>query len=130
MLERLHAQEGFQRAVQVVLNDAVALHGAEYGNVQLAADDYLVIVAQRGFKTSFLQAFRQIHADTNTSSGRALREKRTVVIRDIALDEGYAAHRPVIQTARCRSVTSTPLLTSNNVVIGVVSTAAVHGSPL
>jgi hypothetical protein len=44
--------------------------------------------------------------DTKTSCGRALREKRTVVIRDIALDGGYAAHRSVIQAARCRSVTS------------------------
>jgi hypothetical protein len=48
------------------------------------------------------------------------------VIRDIALDEGYAAYRPIIQAAGCRSVTSTPLLTSNNVVVGVVTTAFVN----
>src|SRR6476660_3779345 len=126
MTQRLHAQERFQGAIQVVLNDAVALHGAEFGNVQLAADDYLVIVAQRGFRTSFLHAFRRMHSDTGTSCGRAIRERRTVVIRDIALDEGYAAYRPAIQAAGFRSVTSTPLLTSNNVVVGVVSTAFVN----
>ena len=126
MVQRLHAEEGFQSAIRVVLNDAVALHGAEFGNVQLAADDYLVIVAQRGFRTPFLDAFRRIRADTGTSCGRALRERRTVVIRDIELDEGYAAYRSVIRAVGCRSVTSTPLLTSNNVVIGVVSTAFVN----
>jgi GAF domain-containing protein len=126
MVQRLHAQDGFQGGIQVVLNDAVALHGAEFGNVQLATDDYLVIVAQRGFRTSFLNAFRRIHADTGTSCGRALREKRTVVIRDLQRDKGYAAYRPIVKAAGCRSVTSTPLLTSNNVVIGVVSTAFVN----
>jgi GAF domain-containing protein len=126
MMQRLHAQEGFQGAVQVVLNDSVALHGAEFGNVQLAADDYLVIVAQRGFRTSFLDAFRRMHTDTRTSCGRALRECRTVVIRDIKRDKAYAAYRPIVQAAGFRSVTSTPLLTSNDVVIGVVSTAFVN----
>jgi hypothetical protein len=54
MRNRLHAEAAFETATRVILADAIALHGAEYGNVQLLAGDHLVIAAQYGFKRPFL----------------------------------------------------------------------------
>ncbi len=126
MMARLHAQQSFENAVLVILNDAVALHGAELGNVQLAVDDHVVIVAQRGFRAPFLQTFRRVHADSGSCCGRVLRERRTVVIRDVELDEECAPYLPVLRAAGTRSVTSTPLLTGNGLLMGVVSTHFVN----
>jgi len=117
MAPRLHAQETFESAVLVILNDAVALHGAELGNVQLLIDGQLAIVAQRGFRPPFLQAFRRVLPDTICACGRALRERRTVVVRDVEQDEECSPYRAVFRAAGTRSVTSTPLLTSNNMLM-------------
>ena len=54
MTQRLQAQRSFEAAIETLLNDVVALHGAEYGDLQLLAGDDLVIVAQRGLTPAFL----------------------------------------------------------------------------
>ena len=126
MAKRLYDQSSFESAVQVVLNDAIALHGAEFGNVQLAAGDYLVIAAQRGFKASFVDFFARVRADDGCSCGRALRIGRTMVIRDIEVDAEYAPYRAAARAAGFRSVMTTPLFTSKKVLIGTVSTHFVN----
>jgi hypothetical protein len=113
MAKRLYDQSSFERAVQVVLGDAIALHGAEFGNVQLAAGDYLVIAAQRGFKAPFIDFFARVRADDGCACGRALRTGRTVVMRPIAL-------LPVQQDL------TTPLFTNKKILIGTVSTHFVN----
>ncbi len=122
MAKRLFDQSSFERALQTILNDAISLHGAERGNVQLKAGDHLVIAIQRGFKAPFLNFFGQVTTDHGSACGRALRTGRTVVIPDIELDDDYAPYRAVARAAGYRSVTTTPLVTQNNVLIGAVST--------
>jgi hypothetical protein len=46
MTKHLLDQSAFDSAVNVILHDAIALHGAGFGNVQLKAGDDLVIVVQ------------------------------------------------------------------------------------
>ncbi len=121
MSNRLHARPSFESAVGVILEDAIALHGAEYGNVQLMAGDHLVIVAQRGFKRPFLEAFREVRADDGCVCGRALRTRRTVVVKDADLDEEFAPFRAIAREAGFRSISTTPLVTSNNSFVGAVS---------
>ena len=60
MTQRLEAQRRFDAAIETLLNDVVALHGAEYGDLQLLVGDELVLVAQRGLTAPFLRAFRRI----------------------------------------------------------------------
>ncbi len=60
MLERLHQQQTFEGAVATLLHDVVALHGAEFGDVQLPVGDELVIVAQIGFGPDFLTPFKRV----------------------------------------------------------------------
>jgi len=62
LTQRLLSTRTFETAVQTILDDVVALHGAEYGNVQLPLRDELVIVAQRGLSAPFLKTFRRVKA--------------------------------------------------------------------
>ena len=128
MTQRLQAQRRFETAIETLLNDVVALHGAEYGDLQLLVGDELVLVAHRGLSVPFLRAFRRITRADGCACGRALREGRTIVVADVTRDPDYAAFRAEAQAAGYRSVQSTPLTTGRGRVLGMVSTlfANVH----
>lgn len=121
MSARLHAQLSFRRAVKVILDDSIALHGAEFGNVQLLAGEYLVIVLQHGFKSPFLEFFREVRPDDGTSCGRALKTGHPILVSDIETDEEYEAYRAAARAAGYRSVITVPLVTSTNLLLGTVS---------
>jgi GAF domain-containing protein len=128
MTQRLQAQRSFEAAIETLLNDVVALHGAEYGDLQLLVGDHLVVVAQRGLSGSFLRAFRRVGPADGCACGRALREGRTIVVADVMQDAGYAPFRGEAKAAGYRAVQSTPIATSRGRVLGMVSTlfANVH----
>src|SRR5262249_37631055 len=128
MTQRLQAQCSFEAAIETLLNDVVALHGAEYGDLQLLVGDDLVVVAQRGFTAPFLRTFRRVSRADGCACGRALRAGRTVVVTDVTKDPDYAAFRAEAAAAGYRSVQSTPIATSRGRVLGMVSTlfANVH----
>ena len=121
MSARLSAQSSFEGAVEVLLDDSIALHGAELGNVQLLAGEYLIIVLQRGFKTPFLEFFREVRTDDGCACGRALRTRKPVLVSDTENDDEYAPFRAVARAAGYRSVVTVPLVTSTNLFLGVVS---------
>ncbi len=127
MTQRLQAERIFESAVQTVLNDVVALHGAEYGDLQLVRGKELVIVAERGLTPAFLETFRSVTKDGGCACGRAWRLGRTVVVSDVTKDPDYAPYRTDAKAAGYRAVQSTPLMTGGR-VIGMVSTlfANVH----
>ena len=50
MTARLLQRRTFEDAIHVILEDVIALHGAEFGNVQLPLGDELVIAARSPFK--------------------------------------------------------------------------------
>lgn len=128
MSHRLHEQRTFEAAIQTILEDVIALHGAEYGNLQLPIGDELAIAAQRGLSAPFLTTFRRVKKDDGCACGRALRLGKPVIVADVHLDDEYAAFRDAAETAGYRSVQSTPLTTSDGKLLGVVSTlfANVH----
>ena len=122
MRQRLHVQRTFETAIVAILNDVVALHGAEYGNVQLPLGDHLVIVAQKGFSVPFLRTFKTVRKDTGSACGRALRSGETVIVPDVETDPEYAAYRGAAKNAGYRAVQSTPLVTREGLFLGIVST--------
>lgn len=121
MTQRLQSQRSFEAAVETMLNDVVALHGAEYGDLQLVDGDRLVIVAQRGLSAAFLQTFKAVTKDAGCACGRAWRLRRTVVVADVDKDRDYAPFRTDARAAGYRAVQSTPLMTRGK-VIGMIST--------
>jgi GAF domain-containing protein len=126
MAHRLLAQRTFEAAVETLLNDVVALHGAEYGDLQLLAGDDLVIVAQRGLTRPFLETFRRVNRGHNSACGRALRFGHTVVVADVAKDVDYAGLRDTAHLAGYRAVQSTPIVARDGTSLGVVSTMFVN----
>jgi GAF domain-containing protein len=122
MTHRLQSQRSFAAAIETLLKDVVALHGAEFGDVQLVAGAALVIVAQHALTWPFLRAFRRVSKSDGSACGRALRLGRTVVIADVARDPEFAAYRHHAEAAGYRAVQSTPIAARNGKVLGVVST--------
>ena len=126
MTQRLLVSKTFEGAVHTILDDVIALLGAEYGNIQLLDGEELVIAAQRGLSADFLNTFRRVRKDDGSACGRALRQGETVIIRDVESDPGFAAFRPDAKKAGFRSVQSTPLFTEDGKMLGMVSTHFAH----
>jgi hypothetical protein len=121
MVQRLRKQSTVEGEIHTILDDVIALHGAEYGNVQLPIGNELVIVAQRGLSADFLKTFRRVLSYDGTACGRALRSGEIVQIIDVEKDPGFAAYRMDAARAGFRSVQSTPFLTKDGRLMGVVS---------
>ena len=115
-----------------VLDAAVALTGADFGNIQLLhrASGSLTIVTQAGFDSEFLDYFAVVDVDDHSACGRAARDRAQTVIADVTVDPGFAAHRAIADASGFRAVQSTPLTDEAGNLVGVVSTHFRHpGGP-
>lgn len=106
-----------------ILDAAIALADADFGNVQLVDPESgaLRIVAHYGFGPDFLEYFAVVD-DTASACGRSAATGEQVVIGDTRTDPAFAPHREIAVASRFRSVQSTPLLTYRGELIGMVST--------
>jgi|SRR6185312_2264458 len=120
--KRIWAAETFEAGIATILDDMIALLGAEYGNVQLPIGDELVIVAQRGLTEPFLRTFRRVKKEDGSACGRALRTRQTIVISDVEKDAEFKAFIQAAKAAGFRAVQCTPFFTSDDLLLGIVST--------
>jgi GAF domain-containing protein len=119
--DQLELPDATRAGVDRVLAAALAISGAERGNVQVRdPDGGLRIVAQRGFGPDFLDHFAVVR-DDGSACGRAAGNAAQTVIVDVDEDPGFAPHRPIAAAAGFRAVVSTPLIGSLG-LLGVVST--------
>ena len=121
MIQRLLEQTTVEGAIQTILDDVSAMHGAEYGNVQIPIGNELAIVAQRGLSVEFLRTFGRVYSYEGTACGRALRSGEVVQISDVERDPQFAAYRMDAKRAGFRSVQSAPFFTQDGRLMGVVS---------
>jgi len=119
---RLRTRKTFESAVERILDDVIALDGAEFGDIQLPIGNELVIVAERGLTTKFLNAFARVDTSDGCACGQALRSGEPVVIRDVEEDLTYEAFREDARAAGYRGVQSTPFLTQEGIFMAMVST--------
>ena len=122
MTDRLLRCDTFERAIRTMLDDAIALLGAEYGNVQLLVGQDLVIAAQRGLSPHFLTSFRHVTKDDGSACGRALLFGKPVVIPDVEKDLEFAIYRNIAKRTHFRAVQSTPLIKQDGRRLGILST--------
>ena len=108
---RLVRSTDLQSVLDCVLEGGLELTGATLGNVQLMDGEsgFLTIAAQRGFNDEFLDFFQRVNADHSSACGRALRQQRAIVIRDVKADEDFAPCVAIAERAGFRSVQSTPI---------------------
>jgi len=110
-----------------VLEGALSLSRADRGNLQLVnrATGALLIVAEHGFGSEFLEYFAVVD-DDGSACGRAAKSRAQTVIADVTTDPGFAPHRAIAAASGFRAVLSTPLIDRDGRVIGMVSTHYRH----
>ncbi|MGA7616326.1 MAG: response regulator [Thermoanaerobaculia bacterium] len=113
-----------RRQIYGMLDRTISLHRTTLGNVQILdpRDHSLRIIAQRGFGRDFLEHFKSVSAFDGSACGRALRNGSTILIDDVESDPEFAEHRAIAASSGFRSVQSTPLVTSSDRCVGVLST--------
>jgi PAS domain S-box-containing protein len=121
---RLIAARDLPSALDEVLDAAIALLDADYGNIQLynPGKRGLEIVVHRGLPQAFLDFFRLVRADDDSACGQALRSGSRIVIEDVQTDEQYVSLRGIAASAGYRAVQSTPLVTAGGEILGMLST--------
>jgi GAF domain-containing protein len=121
MAVRVLGTRTFEDTIQTILDDVITFCGAQYGAVQLPIGDNLVIAAQRGFAPKFLQMFRHQKKDDGFACGRARRLGQSIVVADVETDPDFALYRNALKEAGFRSIQSTPFVTEDGKLIGIVS---------
>ena len=120
---RLLSADDLTTALEDVLENAVAMCGADFGDIQLYNPErqVLEIVVQRGFHNDFLHHFRTVNVEGGSACARAMRSGERIVIEDVELDPAFEPHRRVAAAAGFRAVQSTPL-NAHGAILGVLST--------
>ncbi len=120
----LWSMRDMDQALDDLLPRVIELLGADKGNIQLldARRGVLCIAVQRGFDREFLEFFREVSANDDSSCGRALRLRQPIVVDDVDRDEAFAPYRSAARAAGYRSVISAPLIGSDGAPLGMLST--------
>lgn len=108
------------------LQQALAITGQSQGNVQLVdwQEGFLQIMAHRGFSPKFLATFQRVRSADGCVCGRALLQRRAVVVEDLSEDERFPDLRDIGRYDGFSAVQSTPLISTSGALLGMVST---HG---
>ncbi|MBV9693408.1 MAG: PAS domain S-box protein, partial [Alphaproteobacteria bacterium] len=81
---------------------------------------------QAGFGPEFLDRFHEVPASGASSCARAMRAKSRVVVSDTETDVDYEPLRAIARRSGYRSVQSTPLVSRDGSLIGILSTHFAH----
>lgn len=116
----------FEGCLEAILAAAIAVTGAEKGNIQLYefASKDLKIAAHSGFDEPFLRFFETVRIKDPTACGTALLSSERVIVEDIEENEIFAGQpslSPLLE-AGIRAVQSTPLISSSGLIFGAIST--------
>jgi hypothetical protein len=68
---------------------------------------WLEIKTQRGFDQTFLRFFERVKVESGSACARALRTRRSIVIKDIMTGEQFSSCRDIVSCAGVRAVQST-----------------------
>lgn len=118
---RLWRNRNPAEGLEVMLDSAMALLGADMGNLQLYSDGVLKIAAHRGLGADFLDAFREVRTEDPPACARTLRTGKPVLIEDVVVDAEFAPLLPTAHAAGYRAVHSTPLISRDGEPLGVIS---------
>jgi len=115
----------FGKNLDAVVDAAIAITGAQKGNLQLLdrTTGVLTIAAQRGFGDAFLKFFASVRDDASACAA-AMKSGERVIVEDVRESEVFAGQpsKKVLLDADVRAVTSTPLLASTGNLLGMIST--------
>jgi PAS domain S-box-containing protein len=124
---RLIQAGDFSLLLHDILDAAIAITGAQMGNIQLLEGEVLRIAAQRGFDRPFLEFFASVHGE-QAACGTALERGERVIVDDV-LNSPIFVGTPALEVmvaAGTRAVQSTPLVSRSGRVLGMFSTHYQH----
>lgn len=117
--------ENFDKCLHEILDAAIAIAGADKGNIQLIEPELgvLTIAVQRGFGPVFLKYFEYV-GDHRCACYVAMRSGERVIVEDVTTSEIFVGQpsMKVLIDERVRAVISTPLMSSAANVLGIIST--------
>jgi CheY-like chemotaxis protein len=122
---QLLREKDFTRALRKVLEVAVAVLGADRGNVLLfeEAENLLRNAIAIGFPQEFMERYPTIQTDAPTACARAFRGQERVVVEDIHRDPDFAKlGGTVCESFGFTAVQATPLRGRNGRMLGILST--------
>jgi signal transduction histidine kinase/PAS domain-containing protein len=122
---RLVSQDDLHGLMEATLDAAIAITGANKGNVQLLtpSSGELGIAVHRGFDQAFVEFFSHIRAG-QVACGTAMQTRQCVVVEDITLSPLFLNEPRALQlklAAGVRAIACTPLLTRTGQLVGVLS---------
>jgi len=118
-------RSSFEGCLVEITKTAVAISEADKGNLQLYdhTSGSLTIAAQQGFQADFLKFFDSVRGN-DTACGVAMGTAKQIIVDDVltsAIFAGQTAQK-VLLDAGVRAVVSTPLMSSKERPLGVLST--------
>jgi PAS domain S-box-containing protein len=121
---RLWQMADLQQGLDEMLRATMEMLRADMGNVRSYDPQrkVLTITSQRGFKADFLDFFKEVSAEDDSSCGRSLRSGQRTIIEDVQVDPEYEPYRAIAASAGYRGVQSTPLLSRDGRPLGMLST--------
>lgn len=109
-----------------VLDIAIGMTGADMGTLQRfdEKNDCIELAASRGFSQQSLSFFGTVRRDTNTSCAAAFTRRMRVFVEDISTSYLFVGTRELamLSAGGVAAVQSTPLISSNGRLWGVLST--------
>jgi PAS domain S-box-containing protein len=123
--ECVREESNTKQCLKLILETAIEVAGAEKGAIQLLEtnSDALVIAVQHGFEEPFLRFFERVRDDHSACSA-AMRSSKQVVVDDILESDIFRgrASQKFLTEMGVRAIIRTPLMSSKNNLLGLVST--------
>ncbi|HET9745588.1 MAG TPA: GAF domain-containing protein [Chitinophagaceae bacterium] len=106
-----------------LLQQAMMMCGTKAGTLQLLNEknNTLEITTSFGLSDEFVSHFKVVTCEDGSVCGRALAKGATIVIDDLSTDRAFARHLNLALQNNIRAVQSTPLITSNGKIVGMIS---------
>jgi len=123
LTDRVRRASSLRTLLPTVLDGALLLMAADFGNVQLLdpVSGSLRLVTQFGFDSRFIDYFAVVK-DDSSACGRALGQGGQIVIGDVTADPDFASHLDIAAQSGFRAVQSTPLFSRTGHLVGMIST--------
>lgn len=113
-----------ERCLQDYVEAAIAIASADKGNLQVLDPDSgaLFIAAQSGFDKPFLEFFAQV-SDGASACATAMKTAERIIVDDVMTSSIFVGQpsQRILLEAGVRSVTSTPLISGDATVFGMIS---------